>query len=155
MEDESFAKLLADVKAVEETKALQRFHATLLDDEDRACYGVKFVQSADEQLAVESLLVTDKFFKTGNVETRKQYITLMESVREHGGQVFIFSSMHVSGTQLDLYTGIAAILRFPLASSIMEQDIEERAAREKTGGDPDVDLTAELDYWSDTDPDEE
>jgi protein pelota len=155
MEDESFAKLLADVKAAEETKALQRFHATLLSDEDRACYGVKFVQSADEQLAVESLLVTDKFFKTGDVETRKQYITLMESVREHGGHVYIFSSMHVSGIQLDLYTGIAATLRFPLASSILEQDIEERAAREKAGGDLDVDPTAELDYWSDTDPDEE
>jgi hypothetical protein len=30
-------------------------------------------------------------------------------------QVFIFSSMHVSGEQLDQYTGVAATLRFPLA----------------------------------------
>ena len=30
------------------------------------------------------------------------------------GQVFTFSSMHVSGEQLDQYTGVAATLRFPL-----------------------------------------
>ena len=28
--------------------------------------------------------------------------------------VFIFSSMHISGEQLDQYTGVAASLRFPL-----------------------------------------
>lgn len=34
-------------------------------------------------------------------------------------QVHIFSSMHVSGQQLDQYTGIAAVLRFPV---ILEQN---------------------------------
>ena len=29
-------------------------------------------------------------------------------------KVFIFSSLHVSGEQLDLYTGVAATLRYPL-----------------------------------------
>mmetsp|Transcript_17413 Transcript_17413/g.32821 ORF Transcript_17413/g.32821 Transcript_17413/m.32821 type:complete len:105 (+) Transcript_17413:107-421(+) len=29
-------------------------------------------------------------------------------------QVFTFSSMHVSGEQLDQYTGVAATLRYPL-----------------------------------------
>jgi hypothetical protein len=29
-------------------------------------------------------------------------------------QVFVFSSMHTSGQRLDQYTGIAAILRFPV-----------------------------------------
>eukprot|EP00191_Tetraselmis_sp_GSL018_P023381 CAMPEP_0177625200 /NCGR_PEP_ID=MMETSP0419_2-20121207/29956_1 /TAXON_ID=582737 /ORGANISM="Tetraselmis sp., Strain GSL018" /LENGTH=556 /DNA_ID=CAMNT_0019126097 /DNA_START=340 /DNA_END=2013 /DNA_ORIENTATION=- len=35
-------------------------------------------------------------------------------VREAGGEVLIFSTMHVSGQQLEKLTGIAAILRFPL-----------------------------------------
>lgn len=31
----------------------------------------------------------------------------------HGGLVYVFSSMHVSGEQLDKFTGVAATLRFP------------------------------------------
>lgn len=38
----------------------------------------------------------------------------MDSVRESGGDVRIFSSMHISGEQLEQLTGIAAILRFPM-----------------------------------------
>jgi hypothetical protein len=33
-------------------------------------------------------------------------------------KVFVFSSMHVTGEQLDQYTGIAATLRFPLSSEL-------------------------------------
>ena len=39
---------------------------------------------------------------------------LAERVKDKGGKVHIFSSMHVSGQQLNNYTGCAAILRFPL-----------------------------------------
>ena len=44
--------------------------------------------------------MTDSLFKSCNVETRRQYVALVESVREHGGKVHIFSSLHVSGEQL-------------------------------------------------------
>lgn len=45
---------------------------------------------------------------------RKEYVSLVEEVRDSGGDVKIFSTMHVSGEQLSQLTGIAAILRFPL-----------------------------------------
>ena len=35
-------------------------------------------------------------------------------VREFGGTAKIFSSMHVSGEQLEQFTGLCAILRFPM-----------------------------------------
>lgn len=44
-------------------------------------------------------------------------------VREAGGEVFVFSAMHVSGEQLGKLTGIAAILRFPLAE-LEDQELE-------------------------------
>ena len=69
---------------------------------------------ADDQLAVEELLVTDKLFMSANIQERRMYVNLVEAVRLHGGKVFIFSSLHVSGKQLDMYTGVAASLRFPL-----------------------------------------
>jgi protein pelota len=39
---------------------------------------------------------------------------LVDSVRDGGGESLVFSSMHVSGEQLNQLSGIAAILRFPL-----------------------------------------
>jgi len=41
-------------------------------------------------------------------------VKLVESAKELGADVKIFSSMHVSGEQLGQLSGIAAILRFPL-----------------------------------------
>ena len=89
---------------------------------------------ADENLAIDALLVTDKFFLGGALADneysnqfalRKTFVDLSESVKEHGGNVYIFSSMHVSGQQLDNFTGCAAILRFPMP------DIGEQLERRK------------------------
>jgi protein pelota len=95
-------------------EVLGRFFKLMQDDPDRAWYGFHSVLAANEQLAIDSLLVTDELFRNSNVRTRKQYVQLVESVRERGGQVYIFSSMHVSGQQLQQVAGVAAILRFPM-----------------------------------------
>ena len=68
-------------------------------DEDRAVYGFNQVAYADENLAIDSLLVTDKFF-LGGVENefsnqfmlRKTFVDLSESVKEHGGSVYVYTS---------------------------------------------------------------
>ncbi len=59
-------------------------------------------------------LSADGLFRINHVAKRKKYVALVESVREAGGTAHIFSSMHVSGEQLNQLSGIAAILRFPL-----------------------------------------
>lgn len=65
-------------------------------------------------LAIETLLVTDDLFRSQDINTRKRFINLVESVRDNNGDAKIFSSLHVSGEQLSLLSGVAAILRFPL-----------------------------------------
>jgi protein pelota len=35
-------------------------------------------------------------------------------VRDNGGVVHVFSALHVSGEQLSLVSGVAAILKFPM-----------------------------------------
>ena len=47
-------------------------------------------------------------------------MALVDAVRGAGGEALVFSSMHVSGEQLNQLSGIAAILRFPLP------DLEEQ-----------------------------
>ncbi len=48
------------------------------------------------------------------VTRRAACAALVDGVRDGGGEALVFSSMHVSGGQLNQLTGIAAILRFPL-----------------------------------------
>ncbi|KFK42164.1 hypothetical protein AALP_AA2G219500 [Arabis alpina] len=90
--------MIKDTKAAKEVKALNDFFTMLSNDPARACYGPKHVE----------------LFRNSDVKTRKNYVNLVESVRDSGGDAFIFSSMHVSGEQLAQLTGIAALLRFPL-----------------------------------------
>lgn len=106
--------LIKDTKAAQEVRALKDFFDMLSNDADRACYGPKHVEVAHERLAVQTLLITDSLFRNSDILTRQKYIKLVESVKDSGGTVHVFSSMHVSGEQLAQLTGIAAILRFPL-----------------------------------------
>jgi protein pelota len=115
------ASQLLETRVIEDVKAFQAFTEMLKNDPDRAYYGYNHVLRADEELAVDTLMVTDTLFKSCDVETRSKYVKLCESVKAHQGKVHIFSSLHVSGEQLTQVTGIAAILRFPMPEEkIME-----------------------------------
>jgi len=93
---------------------LNQFYETLKRDADRAIYGIKHVLHAQAENAIQNLLVLDELFRACNIADRKKYVSLVESVRENGGDVRMFSSLHVSGDQLKQLGGVAAILRFPL-----------------------------------------
>lgn len=105
---------IANTRASSQMGALDRFYEMLNHDETRAFYGEVPVEAAAEMGAIEDLLITDTLFRNRNAETRIKYTNLVESVKGAGGKAFIFSSMHVSGEQLDGMGGIAAILRFPM-----------------------------------------
>lgn len=109
---------------------------------------------ADSRMAVQSLLLTDELFRASSIATRKKYVQLVESVREHGGDVKICSALHVSGertisighrpsllaprqtnltlpssfpfgAELKQLGGVAALLRFPLPDVGDEESDEE------------------------------
>uniref|UniRef100_A0A0C9RRV9 Protein pelota homolog n=1 Tax=Wollemia nobilis TaxID=56998 RepID=A0A0C9RRV9_9CONI len=106
--------MIKDTKAAQEVKALKDFHEMMSNDPARACYGPKHVEVAHEQLAIQTLLLTDELFRNADIPRRQKYVDLTDSVKNAGGTVHVFSSMHVSGEQLAQLTGIAAILRFPM-----------------------------------------
>ncbi|KAL3623331.1 CDP-diacylglycerol--glycerol-3-phosphate 3-phosphatidyltransferase [Castilleja foliolosa] len=114
LDDPSVMNMIKDTQAAQEVRALKDFFAMLSNDPERACYGPKHVEVAHEQMAVQTLLITDELFRNSDIPTRKKYVNLVDSVKGSGGTVHIFSSMHVSGEQLTQLTGVAAILRFPL-----------------------------------------
>ena len=112
--DPAIMARMNDTKVAKEVDVLNKFMRMMEIDPDRAYYGYAHVSKANEQMAIDSLLVTDELFRSSGVRTRRQYVELVESVREKGGQVFIFSSLHISGQQLQQLSGVAAILRFPM-----------------------------------------
>mmetsp|Transcript_15132 Transcript_15132/g.32554 ORF Transcript_15132/g.32554 Transcript_15132/m.32554 type:complete len:379 (-) Transcript_15132:265-1401(-) len=105
---------IKDTKAAAEVRALDAFYAMLTTDSARAFYGPGHVLAAHESLAIDTLLLTDALFRSLDMATRARWVAVVEEVRGSGGTVHIFSSMHVSGEQLQQLSGVAALLRFPL-----------------------------------------
>ncbi|CAG0885665.1 unnamed protein product [Darwinula stevensoni] len=121
LSDPSVQSKLADTKAAGEVKVLDSFYSLLQNEPARAYYGLKHVEVAHQAQAVETLLITDTLFRSKDLTERKRCVALVDGVREYGGTVKIFSSLHPSGEQLDQLTGVAAILRYPMPE-IEEED---------------------------------
>ncbi|KAJ9105534.1 hypothetical protein QFC21_001905 [Naganishia friedmannii] len=98
-------------------------------DELRAWYGPDHVELAIDRGAVGTLLISDELFRSNDPVQRRRYVRMVEAVRAKGGEALIFSSMHESGQQLNLLTGIAAILTYPLDIEVVE--MEEREEKER------------------------
>ncbi|KAG2222617.1 hypothetical protein INT45_008281 [Circinella minor] len=130
MQDPAIQSKLADTKAAREVQALEQFYTMLNNDPDRAFYGINHVLKANEHGAIGTLLVTDELFRSADIATRRKYVDLVESVRNMGGDVRVFSSMHVSGEQLNLLSGVAAILTYPLPDIEMEDEEEQEEAKQ-------------------------
>ncbi|XP_074634988.1 protein pelota homolog isoform X3 [Acropora palmata] len=130
--DPTVTARLAETKAAGEVKALDTFFSVLQMEPDRAYYGIHHVEKASEASAVETLLVTDELFRSTDLPTRKKYVKLVESIKDNGGDVRVFSSLHVSGEQLGQLSGVAAILRFPMPEIDSEETDDSTESDEET-----------------------
>lgn len=124
LKNPSIKKQLADTKVQRNVALFDEFTKHLNDDDSKAFYGEKEVEKAIEiGGAIKVLLITDSLFKSDDVQKRKHYIDLVDKVKQDGGEVSIFSSLHDSGKQLDQLTGIAVILNYPVPD--LEDDSED------------------------------
>ena len=109
---------LKDTKYAKETRVMDDFMTLLRKDDGRAWYGPGEVEKAVEKGAVGPgggvLLINNSLFRSQEIGTRKRWVTLVDKVRDSGGEARILSSDHESGKRLESLGGIAAILTFPL-----------------------------------------
>ena len=84
-----------DTKAAREVQVLADFYAMMAQDSARAFYGPAHVRAAHDLGAVQTLLLTDTLLRVNNVKERQQYATLVDEVKEGGGQAIIFSGVHL------------------------------------------------------------
>jgi len=123
---------LADTKAASEVKALDAFYQMLMNEPNKAFYGMNHVKKACEAQAIETLLISDKLFRSFDFRKRQQYVRLVDSVKACGGEVRLFSSLHISGEQLDQLTGVAALLRYPMPE--LDEDDANTSDEERSNG---------------------
>ncbi|WLF76518.1 Translation factor pelota [Lodderomyces elongisporus] len=114
LEDPQSQKKLADTKFFEESEVLSKFQRALNEDDGRAWYGLEEIQKALQMDAVRFLMISDQLFQNDDIEVRRMYIDLSEQAKALGAKVYIFSSLHESGIQLNQLTGIAALLKYPV-----------------------------------------
>lgn len=122
LQDPGVLMKMSDTKAAGEVKRLEAFYTMLQCEPAKAFYGKNHVQKAVDAQAVETLLISDNLFRNQDPIQRKEFVKMHDDVVDAGGDVKIFSSMHVSGEQLAQLTGVAAILRFPMPE--LEEDSE-------------------------------
>ena len=113
LQDESVMELIKDTKAAAEVRCLAKLEKMIADDSSRAVYGPVHVKAAAELGAIDCLLISDTAVRAADAEERRRYASIMEDVTGSGGDVKIFSSLHVSGQRLEQLSGVAALLRFP------------------------------------------
>lgn len=124
LKDPLVQKNLNDTKFAREAAVFEDFQRNLNEDDDRAWYGPKEVAKAVELGAVKYLMLTDSLFRSDDIAARKHYIALSEEVKNLGGEVFVFSTLHESGEQLERLTGAAVLLKYPMNLEDDEEDEE-------------------------------
>lgn len=128
---------LKDTKYATETRLMDEFQALLRKDDGRAWYGPIEVEKAVEKGAVGRgggvLLINNALFRSQEIGTRKRWVTLVDKVKEEGGNVRVLSSDHESGKRLEGLGGIAAILTFPLEDLDEVGDEDDRTPNGENG----------------------
>lgn len=91
LQDPLVTSRLSDTKASGEIKLLDQFMQLLNDEPDKAYYGLEVVEKANQAQAIECLLITDALFRNIDFNKRRRYVQLVDSVKDNGGEVRLFS----------------------------------------------------------------
>lgn len=102
---------LEDTKACQEMKIWNKFQNLLSSEPNKAIYGLCDIETANHYEAISCMMLSDMLFRSNNLALRKKYSQLLYQVKGYA-DVRVFSSMHLSGQQLNMLGGIAAILKF-------------------------------------------
>lgn len=91
------SQAITDLACAQENQVLDRFFETLAMCEDKVTYGPKSVEIALREMAVETLLISDKLFRAKDVEKRKYYVKMHDKAIRDGLKVVVFGSLGAAG----------------------------------------------------------
>jgi protein pelota len=109
---------VSEARFAREARLVDKLFDALKADEGRAWYGPREVTACVDKAAVGrgggALLISQRLFRSEDVSERKRWVALVDKVKRDGGEVRVLSEVHESGRRLEMLSGVAAILTFPL-----------------------------------------
>ncbi|QEU58604.1 Dom34 [Kluyveromyces lactis] len=123
LKDPAYKHKLEDAKNSKEALVMDEFLDHLNKDDFKAWYGEHEITKAAELAAIDTLLISDSWMRSDDVNVRKKSLNLINEVEQTGGKAYIFSSLHNIGEELDRLTGLACILKYPVPD--LDEDIDE------------------------------
>lgn len=103
-----------ELKAAKQAKTFESLMVEMNNDTNTVLFGHQRVIDAAKQGAVKTLLVTDNFIHTLELNERLKFLELKDQLEQGQTDVVIFSTRHQSGEQLEELGGVAAILRYAI-----------------------------------------
>jgi protein pelota len=113
-------KAAKQMRIVGETEVLEEVMKRLGKGEATVTYGLEKVDNAAEMGAVETLIVADTMLREAGEEQRLHLERLMRDVEQRRGSITVVSTEHEAGAKLLALSGIAALLRFPVHSTLQK-----------------------------------
>ncbi|KAH3900451.1 probable Protein DOM34 [Saccharomycodes ludwigii] len=122
LKNPAYSSKLQEAKNSKETIIMDEFLDHLNKDDYKAWYGRDEITKAAELSAIQTLLITDTILRSDDLQIRKSSLKLIKDVENTGGSVYVFSSLHSTGEELDKLTGFACILKYPMPD--LDEDID-------------------------------
>lgn len=110
----ALSRIFKDSLIVRDSKLIDELLFRLAKKPSMVAYGLNDVKKVVEQGAVDSLLISEKTFKSASFEERLLLEEMCKSVEKYGGKVYFISSDNEKGIQLFNLGGIAALLRYSI-----------------------------------------
>lgn len=114
LKNSNYSSSLKDTKNSQEICIMDEFLKHLNNDDYKAWYGEEEILKASKLSAIDTLLITDSWLRSNDIQIRNRSIELVERVENFGGKTCIFSSLHPSGEELNKLTGLACILKYSI-----------------------------------------
>jgi len=109
-----FSKIMAKSTLLRDSRLVDELLDRLSKKPSLVAYGREEVKQAVERGAVESLLVSERLFKTIAPNERRTIEDICKRAESYGGKVYFIGGEHEKGKQLISLGGMAALLRFAI-----------------------------------------
>lgn len=108
------SKVLGELRISQEAELIDEVLRRLGKNQNDVSYGFNEIKNLAQSNAVDKLLLSDIFLRNQTLEKRKELDDLIRGVEYGKGKVYIISTLHPAGEQLESLGGMAALLRYAI-----------------------------------------
>lgn len=132
---------ITNTKASEDVAYMNKYDKILSTDYEKVIFGLKQLQIAIDNKAIDFLLVTDDYLRKLGPYNRKEMHKKFIEIETQGGIVKYLSSMHPTGQRVNNLGGITGVVKFIIPElETMDEDYNDIADDHVEESEKDEDL---------------